>query len=174
MISMRKLAAAAAGAFIAAFTGTHAQSQTPIYGYVVINVTGGFRIPVSAGGAANCKGYVILAPTSSSNTTISALSALALFGSAVQSNTANATIAESKTNFTCTVVVPFQLNNATAASQQLVIGFSADAWDPGVFDKNTNTFVGATNPGRTKQLIQIAPVPTSNGATLTYNVQAYL
>jgi hypothetical protein len=162
-------------ATLTAILATSIQSRAQaLYGYVVINVVGGFRTTVSAGGSVNCSGFLALVPTTSSGPTIANLSALALLSSAVQKSSAIGVINSAKTNFTCTVVVPYQLNNANTASQQLVIGFSADARDPGVYNPSNGTFTGATNPGKTKQLIQIVPVPTTSGTTLTYDVSAYL
>lgn len=152
--------------------------QASVYGYIAINVSGGFRTPVSTGAGSfakvTCKGYVGLTPATSQTLTLSNVSALIMLASGVQTSSADGVISSSGTNFTCNIVVPYQLNNANTSNQQLTIAFTAEATDPGIIQGSPPTFTGATHPGKTKQIIGIIPVPSSNGTTQTYNVQVYL
>lgn len=141
-----------------------------MYGNIILNITGGFRVPVTQGGTVKCSGVVVLAPDTSASPSIGALSAALLFNSGINSASKAGTVAAGGQTFSCQVVVPYNFNNIVG-NQQIVIAYSVVANDPGFF--NGMVFVSGTNPGKTYQVVKIQSIP-ANGATTTVPLLVYL
>jgi hypothetical protein len=151
-----------------ALFSTNANATTA--GTVVLNISGTFKTPVTAGGVATCSGIVALVPSITGLPTIASLSAALVFNSSQQSASASAVITKTGTNFSCSVTVPYLWDDAIAG-QQMGIVYTVLASDPGFF--NGVTFVPGTHPGKTRQVIKIIAIP-ANGTTTTLTIPASL